>query len=162
MVGRPKSSVDDVHMTNSLEDESKEVLVQEHDTEGFVRTTSSNDNRTGLVVKSKMVNPRILLLDFVDGTQQPFKIVKDILDNKTQIRGYAMMRLPRGGVSILFRRPGQKLFCEGLLKEELGNRHLSTSGNKPVLVERLQQAVTEEIKKVCIYYLLFFVFCFLF
>ena len=104
--------------------ESKAAPSQVYDEEGFVNLAfpGSRGSKYGPQASLRIVNPRILLLDFVDGFEHPFKALKDILDNKTQIRGYSLRKLDRGGISIWFRRPGQKVFAEGLIKEQLANK----------------------------------------
>ena len=111
----------DVAMSD-VADDFKAPLEQEHDEEGFVQVAAKPANKYGPRPAVRKVNPRILLLDFIDGVENPFKAVQNILDNKSQIRGYSMQRLARGGISIWFRRPGQKTFAEGLLKEELATK----------------------------------------
>src|ERR1700742_3420831 len=82
-------------------------------------------NRSGAQdTEVKKINPRILLLDFIEGFNNPMKEIRSILDSKTQIRGYVLKTLERGGISIWFRRPGQKIFAEGLLRDELASKLL--------------------------------------
>jgi len=129
MSGTPADSMEDVAMADAGDvTVTTDVVITTYDDEGFVSAKTIKVARAiDPDKKPKAVNPRMLLLDFTTGMENPFQAVKNILDNKTQIRGYSMQRLARGGISVWFRRPGQKTFAEGLIKEELASKLVKKS-----------------------------------
>src|SRR5690348_4478189 len=96
----------------SVENSNKHIE-EKLDRDGFVvaggnAVNSKGNQRAGYQPPVKKINPRILILDFIQAFESPIQSIENIMRNKTQITGFCMKKLPRGGISIWFRRPGQK------------------------------------------------------
>jgi hypothetical protein len=70
----------------------------------------------------KVVNPKILLLDFAVNDPGNIRLVHNVLRDFTQIRKFSLKILPKGGVSILFPSEQSKRIAEDILKDKLGTK----------------------------------------
>jgi hypothetical protein len=71
---------------------------------------------------AKMVNPKMLILDFAVNDPGNIRLVHNVLRDFTQIRKFSLKILPKGGVSILFPSEQSKRIASDILKEKLGTK----------------------------------------
>jgi hypothetical protein len=114
-LGEPYHS-SDLEMLNDVIENSNTLELDAHSPE------PQESNPIEPPRQAKVVNPKILLLDFSVNDPGNIRLVHNVLRDFTQIRKFSLKILPKGGVSILFPSEQSKRIASDILKDKLGTK----------------------------------------